>query len=305
MPLVLAIDDIKPEFVKYAQPGRKGSTDTIFFEDRNETPDAPTAFLVEYIPGRFSGAHYHPHDEFQILTHGKGTFGRHEVSPYDVHFARAFTPYGPLLSDKDGGWGFLTLRSRSRGLKRIDFDKLKQMPDRRPWQIIKKIAVPSQGPGVNLKHDPDIRDDQGLFTCTLTMGPNTRTTAPSPSSGDGQFVVVVKGSLLHDNREHKALIIVFVKPTEDAFQIQAGAQGLEAIVLNLPQRKQRAKPAKTLSTTAGFKKWQCAMCSFAYDEALGMPKEGIAAGTRWQDVPDTWSCPDCSASKSDFEVVEV
>jgi rubredoxin len=50
---------------------------------------------------------------------------------------------------------------------------------------------------------------------------------------------------------------------------------------------------------------QCVLCAFAYDEALGMPAEGIAPGTRWEDVPDHWNCPDCAASKSDFEMVEV
>ena len=305
MSLVLAIENIAPERVKYAGPGRKGSTDTIFFEDKKRDTSDPTAFLVEYDPDRFSNAHYHPLDQFQVLVKGKGTFGRHDISPYSVHFSRAFTPYGPLHSDKEAGWAFLTLRSRSNGSKWTDFDKLKHMPDRRPWQITKKIAFPPQGTGIALKHDPDIKDDQGLFTCALTMGPNTRAVAPDPSKGDGQYIVVVKGSLLQDNREHKALTLVFAKPTENAFQIQAGAQGLEAIILNLPQVKPRPMDAKKLSTAAGFKKWQCTLCSFAYDEALGMPEEGIAAGTHWQDVPDTWSCPDCSANKSDFEMVEV
>ena len=53
------------------------------------------------------------------------------------------------------------------------------------------------------------------------------------------------------------------------------------------------------------KKWMCILCAFVYDEALGMPDEGVAPGTRWQDVPETWSCPDCSASKADFQMVEV
>ena len=38
---------------------------------------------------------------------------------------------------------------------------------------------------------------------------------------------------------------------------------------------------------------------------LGMPADGVPAGTRWQDVPETWSCPDCAATKSDFQMVEV
>lgn len=54
-----------------------------------------------------------------------------------------------------------------------------------------------------------------------------------------------------------------------------------------------------------FKKWQCATCNFFYDEALGMPSDGIPPGTRWEDVPDSWTCPDCSAPKSDFFMIEV
>jgi rubredoxin len=54
-----------------------------------------------------------------------------------------------------------------------------------------------------------------------------------------------------------------------------------------------------------FKKWQCMVCGFVYDEAAGIPDEGIAPGTRWDDVPDDWACPDCGASKSEFEMVEL
>ena len=42
-----------------------------------------------------------------------------------------------------------------------------------------------------------------------------------------------------------------------------------------------------------------------YDEAKGWPEDGIAPGTRWDDIPDDWSCPDCGAAKSDFVMVEV
>ena len=34
-------------------------------------------------------------------------------------------------------------------------------------------------------------------------------------------------------------------------------------------------------------------------------EDGIAPGTRWDDIPDDWSCPDCGAAKADFEMVEV
>ncbi len=54
-----------------------------------------------------------------------------------------------------------------------------------------------------------------------------------------------------------------------------------------------------------MKKWQCIICGFIYDEEQGLPAEGIAAGTRWQDIPADWECPVCGASKDDFEMVEV
>ncbi len=52
-----------------------------------------------------------------------------------------------------------------------------------------------------------------------------------------------------------------------------------------------------------FKKWECVICGFIYDEEKGLPDEGIAAGTRWDDVPEDWECPECGVSKYDFEMV--
>ena len=54
-----------------------------------------------------------------------------------------------------------------------------------------------------------------------------------------------------------------------------------------------------------YKKWRCLFCDFVYDEQLGWPEGNIAPGTRWDDVPDDWSCPDCGAPKSDFLMVEL
>lgn len=54
-----------------------------------------------------------------------------------------------------------------------------------------------------------------------------------------------------------------------------------------------------------MKTYQCIVCGFIYDEAQGMPEHGIAAGTRWSDIPDNWECPDCGVGKADFEMVEI
>ncbi|MBF0382106.1 MAG: rubredoxin [Magnetococcales bacterium] len=47
--------------------------------------------------------------------------------------------------------------------------------------------------------------------------------------------------------------------------------------------------------------WQCIVCDFIYNQELGLPDEGIPPGTPWDEIPDDWVCPDCGASKLDFE----
>jgi rubredoxin len=57
--------------------------------------------------------------------------------------------------------------------------------------------------------------------------------------------------------------------------------------------------------TAALRKWMCVVCGYIYDEAVGVPDEGIPAGTRWEDVPEAWTCPDCGTTKDDFEMIVI
>lgn len=54
-----------------------------------------------------------------------------------------------------------------------------------------------------------------------------------------------------------------------------------------------------------WRTWMCVVCGFIYDEAAGWPQDGIAAGTRWEDVPEGWMCPDCGVGKADFDMLPV
>ena len=48
-------------------------------------------------------------------------------------------------------------------------------------------------------------------------------------------------------------------------------------------------------------KYVCTVCGYVYDEATGDPDNGIAPGTKWEDVPDDFTCPLCGVGKEDFE----
>lgn len=51
-------------------------------------------------------------------------------------------------------------------------------------------------------------------------------------------------------------------------------------------------------------KYECVVCGYIYDPAKGDPDNGVAAGTPFDQVPDTWVCPDCGAGKSEFQEVK-
>jgi rubredoxin len=48
-------------------------------------------------------------------------------------------------------------------------------------------------------------------------------------------------------------------------------------------------------------RYVCTICGYVYDPEQGDPDNGVAPGTKWEDVPDDWECPVCGASKEDFE----
>ena len=50
-----------------------------------------------------------------------------------------------------------------------------------------------------------------------------------------------------------------------------------------------------------MKKYVCDACGWVYDEELGDPDNGIAPGTKFEDLPDDWVCPVCGVSKDLFE----
>lgn len=48
-------------------------------------------------------------------------------------------------------------------------------------------------------------------------------------------------------------------------------------------------------------KWQCIICGFIYDEAVGLPAHGIPPGSKFEDFPADWVCPECGSPKDSFE----
>ncbi len=62
------------------------------------------------------------------------------------------------------------------------------------------------------------------------------------------------------------------------------------------------EPTAASVQTAPGPRYVCSVCGYVYDPVKGDPDSGIVPGTRFEDIPDSWTCPVCGADKSKFEL---
>jgi rubredoxin len=311
MPVVKAYEEVENPRIQRNLPNGHFAWRTDFIKrPEDKSVDTPMAFLAEGSAHRVLRVHFHEVDQFQVMYNGAGSLGKHAVGPGAVHFSRAYTPYGPIAYSEKG-LGFITLRAhRDPGAQYLPESRpvLDSVKGRTPWQI---TAFPDfnidTGPhGVAMKALEGLKGHaDGLAGFSVKMNAGAKAYAPDPSKGDGQYIIVMKGGVQHEGTLKKDLTIIWVGKDEGPFELVAGPEGMEGVILNFPvPGGGRPIAAKEVADEVELKTWQCILCAFVYDEAAGMPEEGIAPGTRWADVPETFGCPDCSAKKADFEMIE-
>jgi rubredoxin len=276
------------------------------FINGSKNGKSPQAMLVEEGPFRNLRTHYHSEDEFQIFIQGDGINGRHKISPIQVHFACKFTPYGPIVASKEG-CSFITLRCRTdSGAKFLPEcrEELENISLRDPWQKTSKLLFPEKSDEIETQLLEGLQNNSGLAAIAFRFPPSKKTISPETFLGDGQFLVVINGSLIHENMEYEPLSIIYLEAGEESLLIESGKLGLDMLVLNFPESSP-INDQEFKNKKSNFKVWQCVLCGFIYDESIGIPEEGIAPGTLWSEVPVSFGCPDCSSLKNEFIMVEV
>lgn len=201
----------------------------------------PQAFLVEQSPNWTLPTHFHQEHQFQVFVAGSGTIGRSAVHRLAVHYASPHTGYGPLISG-DAGISYLTLRAvgdtgawylpreRDHLLVRIR----KQQAHAAPSSAIDggQLRMLAEPAGETLI-EPDAA---GLGAWLVRLGAGARAPVPAPgeaAGGGGRFYVVAQGGLVVGGEELHALATVFVS-TEEPFELLAGRDGAEVLVLQFP-----------------------------------------------------------------------
>lgn len=54
----------------------------------------------------------------------------------------------------------------------------------------------------------------------------------------------------------------------------------------------------------GNEQYECTQCKYIYNPKFGNEKNGIAKGTKFDDLPEEWNCPVCGEGKEMFQVRE-
>ena len=199
---------------------------------------SPHAFLIEQDPNTTILTHFHQQNQFQVIIGGSGTLGRHAVEPLLVHYAGAYTGYGPIVCGPQG-IQYLTLRAHndpganfmpeareqllrgpkchfsSEPIQRLDADALRRLDDVRCDELLPLEAG-------------------GLAVSLYRLPPGARSSGLAPSTGAGQYRVVVNGTLSHEEQILLAPESLFLSSDEPEHVMIAGAQGAEVLLLQFP-----------------------------------------------------------------------
>jgi flavin reductase (DIM6/NTAB) family NADH-FMN oxidoreductase RutF/rubredoxin len=80
-------------------------------------------------------------------------------------------------------------------------------------------------------------------------------------------------------------------------QVKGGKSPKAAPTYAGPTREE----TKTEKEAKKMDSYRCTVCGYVYEPDQGDPDNGVAPGTAFEDIPDSWVCPVCGAPKSEFE----
>jgi len=213
------------------------------YEQALVAPPEPQGFMVQQSASSEIPAHFHRVPQYQVMVYGSGKLGRNAVEAVAFHYTDEYTAYGPILSSPDGLW-YCTLRGYfdpGANYTHLPENRAIMRPSKRRFILVgqdkvKASSAEALAARTEAALDPVIpAEDDGVAAWMLRLGPNMRATGPGPAQGGGQYYLVTRGALVHEGRDYPQFSLVWVDPADPAFSAQAGADGCECAVLQLPR----------------------------------------------------------------------
>jgi hypothetical protein len=191
----------------------------------------PDAYVIEQKPHSSGGPHFHLQDEFQLVISGGGAIGKHAVRAFCLHYAGAFTPYGPIDAGPEG-IAYLTLRTRyDPGAQMMPENRAALRAGKRKPRA--RFSAPLQ---LGRSEEVFAPEPDGLAAFHYHVPANGTATGPDPALGGGQFWVVLDGELRSPaGTTLPPRSCVFVSADEPAQRVAASpATSLDVLVVQFP-----------------------------------------------------------------------
>ena len=151
-----------------------------------------------------------------------GRLGHHEVAAGAVHFAGAWSAYGPLSAGPEG-LRYFTLRNRwDPGARYMELPENRSARRARPRQHRESVGM------IAVATD-------GLCVEQLVVASGEPITGIDPASGAGQFWLALSGHMISENTAVQPKSCLFVSPDEPPFAAIAGADGATLLLLQFPR----------------------------------------------------------------------
>lgn len=201
---------------------------------------SPTLFLVEQGPGSILPPHFHRQNEFQLVVKGGGSIGAHVVSEFTLHYAGAYTGYGPIVPGPQG-LAYFTIRAvfESGGLMLPESrHEMARGPKRQlhspPFHATPTAALAKTSSTQTI----DIFSDQPdrLAARRILIPPAQSVSGLDPNDSSGVFHIVLSGSVLVDGTSLHRLESAFGSPDEGPLAMRSGEAGAEVLSLRIPVR---------------------------------------------------------------------
>jgi hypothetical protein len=195
---------------------------------------SPTIFMVEQPPGSQLPTHFHRQNEFQVVVRGSGSIGTHAITPISVHYAGAYTGYGPVTAGEDG-LTYFTIRPVFDTGAVLAAEARTQMI-RGPKRQIHAAPYPVQPlSSGDVRHDTLIEPAaDGLFCGVSYLPANGQLqTEAHPESG-GTFYMVLDGELTVAGESLGQWETAYLSAGEPALTLQAAAAGATVMVMRVP-----------------------------------------------------------------------
>jgi hypothetical protein len=206
---------------------------------RKVLPD-PQAFLVHLEdPGSVLKTHMHDVDQFQVAALGGGRMGAKRWNAVSIHYADAFTLYGPIIRG-ESGLSFHTLRMAHGGGNWSMPEARTLMPNGRPGRNLMvdvDTQQPLPAPGVVERSYLAAPTFDGLAIAQLRMGPGAQAEGYAPEGG--QYMLVCAGSLVDGDKEFERQALLLLNVGEPAPQLRAGPAGALVVVMQFPRPTER------------------------------------------------------------------